>query len=85
MFRNELFQNNFISVISPDRNFRSGAKSGRTFHKYRVKEACTEFGTWINWADQLTHFRSADVFTALSFQNENFYVNVELTICIVQD
>ena len=33
----------------------------------------TELGKWIGSAD----FRSADVFTALLFHNENFYVDVE--------
>ena len=53
------FHNEFIPVVALDRNFRSGTKSGRTFHKYHVKEvrahSGTELGTRIGWADQLTH------------------------------
>ena len=53
-----LLRYEFISVVAPDRNFHSGMKSGRTFHKYHVKEVQAhpdmELGTWIGWADQLT-------------------------------
>ena len=53
------FQNEFIPVAAPDRNFRSGTKSSQTLNKYHVKEvrahSDTELGTWIGWADQPTH------------------------------
>ena len=58
-FRNVSFQNEFIPVVAPDRNFCSRTKSVLTFHKYRVNEVRVHFGTelgkWIGWADQLTH------------------------------
>ena len=37
-FRNESFQNEFIPVVAPNRNFRSGTKYVHTFHKHHVKE-----------------------------------------------
>ena len=74
------FQNEFILVVASDRNVCSRTKSSQTFHKYHIKEVRAHSGTgldtWIGWADQLTY-----VCTALSFQNENFYVNAELTMC----
>ena len=71
-----------IPVVAPDRNFCSGTKSDRTFHQYQVKEvgaySDTELRTWIGWVDQPNQ---CDL-TALSFQNENFYVNVEGALCV---
>ena len=56
------FRNEFILVVAPDRNFCSRTESALTFHKYRVKEVRVhsgmELGTWIGWADQLTHSRT---------------------------
>ena len=60
------FQNEFIPVVTQDRNIRSRTKSGRTFHNYHVKEvgaySGTELDTWIGWADQLTHTFDLSVF-----------------------
>ena len=69
-------------VVAPNLNFCSRMKPSQTFLKYHVKEVQAhsgmELGMWIGWADQLTHiFWSANAFTTLSFQNENFYENVE--------
>ena len=53
------FRNEFITVVAPDRNDRSGTKSSCTFHKYYVNEwwahSGTRLGKWISWVDQLTH------------------------------
>ena len=73
-FRNESFQNDFIPTIAPDRNFRSGTKSGRTFHKYHVKEVRanseTDLGMWIGQTDQLTqtvkfHFKALGLYNSI--------------------
>ena len=63
------FQNEFILVVALD----------RTFQKYHIKavrtHSGTELGTWMEWADQQTDTFNPSMFL---FQNENFYVNVEL-------
>ena len=70
-------QNVFVPVVAPDRNFRSGTKTGRTFHKYHAKEVRAHLGvesaTWIGWADQLTHSFDPPMF----LPHENICVSVE--------
>ena len=68
-FRNKSFQNEFIPVVAPNRNFRFGTKSSQTFHEYHVKEirahSGMELGTWIGWANQLTDtFADPPVFSS---------------------
>ena len=84
-FRNESFQNQLILVFVPDRNFRFQSKCGLTFLQYHAKEVRTLSGRHMDWLRRSADscYRSADVFTALSFQNENFYVNVEWTMCVL--
>ena len=74
----------FILVVAPDRNFCSrtkicphvpqiSCKGGTSSFRYRIMLV-----DWLGWSFD-SCFRSADAFTALSFQNENFYVNVKRT------
>ena len=57
-------------------SFRNENRS-RTFHKYHAKEVRAhpgaESGTWICWADQLTHSLDPPMF----LPHENICVNVE--------
>ena len=81
------FRYEFI-LVAPDRKFCFGAKFGRTFHKYQVKEvraySGTKLGTSIVRADQHTNvFDMPMLFIALSFQYENVYVNVERSTRVV--
>ena len=65
-FEYKSFQNDFIPVVAPDRSVRPETKSGRTLHKYHVKEvrahSGAELGAWIGWADQLTRIFDPPMF-----------------------
>ena len=54
------------TVVAADRNFCSGTKSGRMFHKYHLKEvrahSGTELVTWTDQADQMTHSLNQPLF-----------------------
>ena len=69
----------------PNLNFHSVFKIWTNVPQVSYKGGLSSFqyveldNMWIGWANQVTHFDLPMLFTALSFQNENFYINIELT------
>ena len=62
MFHSGATSSRIHTECPPNQNFHFGTKSSLMLHKHHVKEVRAhsgmELGTWINWADQLTHSRT---------------------------